>query len=192
MIKAIIFDSFGVLAEDGWTPFKRMYLTKDPELAEKVSQLGKQVDSGERSYDDMITETAKLIGLEQDTVRLAVERKVPNEELFAYIQTELKPHYKIGMLSNASYNVLDSLFTPEQAALFDATALSYELGLTKPDPKMYTIAAERLGVAVNEVLFVDDQEKHCEGARALGMQALLYKNLTQLKHDLPVLLKKNQ
>lgn len=188
MIKAIIFDCFGVLAEDGWSPFKRQYLSEHPELLLAISKLGQEVDSGERSYDDMIIETARLVGVSESEVRTAVERRVPNEELFVYITEELKPAYKIGMLSNASYNVLDLLFTPEQTATFDATALSYELGLVKPDRRMYGAIAERLGVELHECLLVDDKAGHADGARDAGMQALVYESVPQLKADLAALL----
>lgn len=185
MIYAVIFDCFGVLAEDGWAPFKRRYLENNPELQAKVSHVGRQVDAGERSYDDMISETATLVGVDEHTVREAVERKVPNEALFTYIAQDLKPHYKIGMLSNAGYDVLGELFTPEQTALFDATALSHEVGLVKPDPAMYQEIARRLSVAPHECVLVDDKKGHAEGAESIGMQAVIYNTMEQLKIDLP-------
>lgn len=188
MIKAIIFDCFGVLAEDGWTPFKRKYIEGKPEVALAVQLLGKEVDSGRRSYGDMIKETAQLLGVSESVVRTAVERQVPNEELFAYIQSELKPKYKIGMLSNASYDVMKLLFTADQAAVFDATVLSYEAGCVKPDEKMYRLIAERLGVEIGECLLVDDQQRHCNGAIDAGMQAVLYENFSQAKRDVEKLL----
>lgn len=184
MIKAIVFDCFGVLAEDGWSPFKRQYISHDPELVKKIAQLGKEVDEGKRSFDDMIHETAHLVGVGEAEVRAAVEHKVPNEALFAYIAETLKPSYKIGMLSNASYNVTDLLFVPEQAAVLDAVALSYEVGLVKPDKAMYEVIAQRLEVRLDEVLMVDDQIRHCEGALEAGMQAMIYHDMTQFKSEL--------
>lgn len=188
MIRAIIFDCFGVLAEDGWAPFKRTYLAGKPKLQEKVSKLGKEVDQGDRSYEEMIKQTAKEVGIEEEVVREAVECKVPNEELFAYIEQELKPKYKIGILSNASYDVINSLFTPRQSAVFDATALSHEVGLVKPHPSMYQIICERLEVRPEEAILVDDKEGHAEGARAASMQAIVYTTTEQLKVDLAKLL----
>lgn len=183
MIKAIIFDCFGVLAADGWSPFKRQYLA-DPEKALAVAKVGKAVDEGERSYDDMIAETAHIAGVTEQMVRVAVEHKVPNEELFAYISGSLKPHYKIGLLSNASYNVLKHLFTQEQVKIFDATALSYEIGLVKPSPEMFQAIANRLGVQPEECVLVDDQARHCAGAIAVGLQAIEYTSVEQCSAEL--------
>lgn len=184
MVKAIIFDCFGVLAEDGWTPFKKKYIEGNEKVALAVQLLGKEVDSGKRSFEDMIHETAHLVNVPESVVRTAVERQVPNEELFAYIQSSLKPAYKIGMLSNASYNVLDLLFTKEQVKLLDAHVLSYEVGLVKPDIRMYEAIAERLGVVPEECVMVDDQSRHSAGAISAGMQAILYDNFDQMKKDL--------
>lgn len=190
VIRAIIFDCFGVLAEDGWTPFKRKYLEGNPEVALAVQLLGKDVDSGLRSYEDMITETARLAGVDKKIVDDAVGRQVPNEELFTYIRSELRSTYKIGMLSNAGYNVVESLFTPAQAALFDATVLSYEAGLVKPDERVYELIAHRLGVPIEVCVFIDDHPRHCDGAKDAGMQAILYENVAQLQQDLTKVLSK--
>jgi FMN phosphatase YigB (HAD superfamily) len=184
VIKAIIFDCFGVLAEDGWTPFKRRYIEGNEEVALAVRLLGKDVDIGKRSFEDMIHETADLVGVAESVVRDAVERQVPNVELFDYIQSSLKPIYKIGMLSNASYDVMNTLFNPEQVALLDASVLSYEVGMVKPDIRMYECIAERLDVAVGECVFVDDLQRHCDGAISAGMQAVLYETTPQAKKEI--------
>lgn len=178
MINAIVFDCFGVLAEDGWSPFKHQYLG-DPEKALAVAKIGKEVDAGLRAYDDMIRETALIAGVDEAIVRAAVGHKVPNEQLFVFIREQLKPYFKIGLLSNASYNVLKHLFTPEQVALFDATALSYEAGLVKPHTDMFHLIAQRLGEQPESCLLVDDQQRHIDGAHAAGMQAIQYESLSQ-------------
>ena len=183
MIKAIIFDCFGVLAEDGWSPFKRKFLS-DPDKARLVAVIGKKVDEGTASFDEMIHETAHIAGVDEASVRVAVERKVPNEPLFELISSQLVGNYKIGLLSNASYNVTKFLFSGVQMDVFDATALSYEVGLTKPDPEMYRAITERLGVSIEECLLVDDQARHCAGAIDAGMQAVEYKTVDNLRTDL--------
>ncbi len=189
MIQAIIFDCFGVLAEDGWTPFKRKYIEDKPDVALAVQLLGKEVDSGTRNFDDMIRETAKLADVPESVVRTAVWHQVPNEDLFAYIKT-LKPDYKIGALSNASYNIINELFTLEQAALFDATVLSYEAGVVKPDRRAYQLICKRLDVLPEEAIFVDDNPRHCAGAEAVGMATILYQDVSQTRTEIEAILKK--
>ncbi|MGB4759435.1 MAG: HAD-IA family hydrolase [Candidatus Saccharimonadales bacterium] len=184
MIKAVIFDCFGVLAEDGWTPFKRKYIGNNKAVAREVADLGKQNDSGMLSYEDMIAQTAKLLRIDPQILRDAVGRKVPNEELFVFITTKLKPQYKIGLLTNASYDVRRELFTEEQAAVFDASVLSVESGLTKSDPRMYELMVQRLGVDVSECLCVDDVERYVTAAQDAGMTSIWYQTLEQLEQDI--------
>lgn len=189
MIKAIIFDCFGVLAEDGWLPFKRKYIGDNAELAQAVSDLGKQNDYGMIGNSDYFAKAAELIGVDEQTLRDAVGRKVPNEELFEYIKSDLKPKYKIGLLSNANYDVVHELFTPEQAALFDASVMSFESKLVKPDQCMFMLMAERLGVRWDECVFVDDVERYCVAAEEIGIRSILYKSPQQLKQELPAALR---
>src|SRR4029453_11128052 len=58
--------------------------------------------------------------------------------------------------------------------LFDAVVLSAEGGLGKPDPEIYLLAAERIGVPAAECVFVDDLLHNADGARAVGMQGIVH------------------
>jgi HAD superfamily hydrolase (TIGR01509 family) len=185
MIKAIIFDCFGVLAEDGWTPFKHKHILHDQKLIEEVARLGALSDRRVLTYEETIQAIAKLLDVDINELRAAVDKKKPNEELFELILNELKPHYKIGVMSNANYDVINELFEMEQAALFDAHVLSYETKLLKPDRKMFELIAKRLDVAMDECLFVDDQEKHCISAREYGMEALHFTDNDDFIEKLP-------
>jgi putative hydrolase of the HAD superfamily len=59
-------------------------------------------------------------------------------------------------------------------ALFDVVVDSSEVGARKPEPRIYEITRERLGVAHDEILFIDDIGQNLKAARALGWQTLLY------------------
>lgn len=184
MIRAIIFDCFGVLAEDAWLPFKRKYIGEDTELADQVVDLGKQNEYGMINNDEYYASLVKLTGADEALLRSVLGHKVPNEELFDYIAKELKPKYKIGLMSNANYDVTKELFTPEQASLFDASVLSFECRMIKPDPRMYQLIADRLGVLPEECVFVDDVERYCIAAEDVGMQSILFKETSILKKQL--------
>lgn len=188
MIKAIIFDCFGVLAEDGWLPFKRKFIGDNAELARDVADLGKQSDYGMIDYESHLEQVAELVGVNRAELSSALGRKVPNEELFAYIKSELRPQYKIGLMSNANYDVTRELFTPEQAELIDASVMSFESRMVKPDERMYMLIAERLGVAPEECIFVDDVERYCTAAEYLGMKGIIYQSLPQLQREIKTVL----
>jgi FMN phosphatase YigB (HAD superfamily) len=53
----------------------------------------------------------------------------------------------------------------------DARAFSHEIGVAKPDPRFFVCAMERIGIAPDRVLFIDDRRENIEAARALGIEA---------------------
>jgi putative hydrolase of the HAD superfamily len=65
------------------------------------------------------------------------------------------------------------------AELFDDVVISAEVGLHKPQPDIYRLAAERLEVQPAECIFVDDLRENCEGAEAVGMTAIRFRDPQQ-------------
>lgn len=61
---------------------------------------------------------------------------------------------------------------------------SCELNFVKPEPEIYRHTLEKLGVLPGEALFLDDKQENVEGARAVGMHALLFRDANQLQADL--------
>jgi len=59
--------------------------------------------------------------------------------------------------------------------LFDAVVISGEVGLHKPQPEIYTLAAERIGVEPADCVFVDDLRENVEGAEQVGMTGVLHR-----------------
>jgi HAD superfamily hydrolase (TIGR01509 family) len=183
VIEAIIFDLYGVLALNGWQAFKAEHFTERPQDWAELFELGRRVDAGLADTQELIRQTALKTGTTEAHVRYQLEHTVANRPLLDYISAELKPHYKIAILSNASTDVIPHIFTEEQTALFDAITLSYHVHLTKPQPEMYLKAAEALGVDPANCLHIDDQERHVAGAREAGLQALLFTGLETFKQD---------
>ena len=71
---------------------------------------------------------------------------------------------------------------------FDALVLSAEVGIMKPDPRIYHIALDKLEVKPNEAVFVDDMPANVEAARTLGMQGILFQSQEQTLDKLKELL----
>lgn len=183
--QAVIFDLYGVLAINGWQAFKAKHFADREDVWHEVYLLGRKVDAGLASYDELVRFTAEQSGESQETVRYQLEHTVANDELLGYIANELYGRYKLGILSNASNNkVIDQIFTSEQEALFDTITLSHHIGRTKPDVLMYEAAAERLDVEPKACVFVDDQERHATGAKEAGMHALVYTDVKSLRQEL--------
>lgn len=80
---------------------------------------------------------------------------------------------RVAVVSNCSHStrpIVDRLGLEDEA---DAVVLSYEVGVAKPEAGIYLTALERLRVAPDEAVFVDDQAAYCDGATVVGMSAYL-------------------
>ena len=188
MIRAVIFDCFGVLATEGWIGFKQQHFGENPAKMRRATELSHLLDAGLVSYEDAVEEIAEMAGVAVKDLDRTLKDVVANEALLEFIARALKPKYKIGLLSNVGDSWLYSLFNKDQLALFDAKSLSHEVGITKPDPRAYEIIAAKLVVEPKECLFVDDLERNVAGAQAVGMQAICYQDFALFKQQLGALL----
>ena len=62
--------------------------------------------------------------------------------------------------------------------------VSCETGVRKPDREAYLGAARALGLCPSDCLFVDDRERNCEAAEAVGMPAIVFESAEKLRMDL--------
>ncbi len=92
---------------------------------------------------------------------------------------------KTAVLSNMGDSVLASILEAfPWLKDFDALVWSFQLGMAKPDARIYEEALRRLGTQAEETLFLDDKPANVEAARALGMEGLVFTDLRQLRADL--------
>ncbi|MER7012459.1 HAD-IA family hydrolase [Saccharopolyspora sp. NPDC000359] len=85
------------------------------------------------------------------------------------------------LVSNATSRLETDLAELGVLDLFDAVVNSSRVGVAKPDPRIYRIAADRAGTELDRCLFVDDTEANVEAARALGMTGVLYRDPAELQ-----------
>lgn len=188
MIRALIFDCFGVLTNDGWLAFKERYFAPDSDEARQATELNRQSDAGFISHEEFVKDLAQLADIELVEVKRLVDGHVRNETLLTYIRDDLKPRYKIGLLSNAAANYTNELFADWQLQLFDEMTFSFELGVIKPDPRMYETIATKLDCLPEECVFIDDREGFVDGAEAIGMKGVWFKDNQQCRQELSALL----
>jgi putative hydrolase of the HAD superfamily len=126
-------------------------------LGSRIGEMGSSVPMP----DDPIEVRRKLWG--------SIRR---NDEMIA-AATSISKHYKVGLLTN---NVKEwggwREFYPTD--VFTVVVDSSEVGMRKPDPAIYRLACERLGVPPARAAFVDDIETNVEGARAVGLTAIRF------------------
>ena len=114
-----------------------------------------------------------------------MEAKGLRAKLFAQVRAEPRMRQavrraraggrKTGLISN-TWGPPPAFRRAQLDRMFDAVVRSDEVGLRKPDPEIYLLTAQRLGVRPVECVFVDDMLANVEGARSLGMAGILHKH----------------
>jgi len=94
-----------------------------------------------------------------------------NERVLDLIR-RLHGHYKLAVLSNSPPDLARWLAEWGIRDLFDVVFCSGDEGVIKPDPAAFALTLERLGVAPEEAVFIDDTPGHVEAARALGLHGI--------------------
>jgi len=190
MIKAIIFDCFGVLLGNAYKMHLMDVEREDPERAKEIRAINHASDMGILSREESADAISSLFGMDaEEFLEEQNQVEVPNAQLLEYIAS-LKPHFKIGLLSNInSRERLSIRFEPGQLdAHFDTIVASGDEGYVKPQPEIYEIVATRLGVLPSECVMIDDIAEFCEGARQVGMQAIQFQTTQQCVTDLNALI----
>jgi putative hydrolase of the HAD superfamily len=90
-----------------------------------------------------------------------------------------------GILSNMHADLLDRIRqNPPWLSAFDVSVFSCDLGLVKPDARIYRSLLDRLQLAPADVLFIDDAPGNIEAARAAGLHGIMFTSSDQLRADL--------
>jgi epoxide hydrolase-like predicted phosphatase len=97
----------------------------------------------------------------------------PDEAMLAGVRAARAAGLRTGLLSN-SWSVAD-YDRRLLGELFDAWVISAEVGLRKPDPAIYALAAERMELPPEAIAFVDDLPGNLKPARALGMTTIVHR-----------------
>jgi HAD superfamily hydrolase (TIGR01509 family) len=192
MIKAIIFDCFGVVIGDGLSALYAEHLVSKSDV-EKIRQLIDRSNKGLATADESSRQIATIFGMTYEVYRAKLtESEVKDEALLQYIQ-QLRSSFKTAMLSNIPAGSLMRRFSEEELAEhFDVIVASGEIGYAKPEAQAYEITADRLGVRLDECVFTDDRQPYVDGAQGVGMHAILYQDFPQFRADLETLLADTQ
>jgi putative hydrolase of the HAD superfamily len=99
----------------------------------------------------------------------------PNQTMIDWAAALQRAGVKTGVLSNIG-DAMEAGIVARFPWIGDFThrTFSHRLGMAKPDKAIYLHAAEGLGAAPEEILFIDDREENIAAAHAVGMQAIQY------------------
>ncbi len=194
-IRAVVFDIGGVLEV---TPDPQMrkfnvrweaqFGLQPGELDERMARmehLWRAGSLGECTEADVERGLCEIVGLTQEQMDAYMAGMwkeyvgTLNVELADYFRG-LRPRYLTGIISNSFVGAREREEALYQfSALADPIIYSHEVGVAKPDPRIYALTCERMGVRPSEMIFLDDAERCIEGARALGIHGVLFNDNAQ-------------
>jgi epoxide hydrolase-like predicted phosphatase len=200
MIKAFITDFGGVLMR---TRSDRSRRALEQRLDLPPNTIDARVFSGEVSLQAMSGKVSedelwRALERELDLTRFGMTSQEFQHEFFAedFLDEELltfirsmRPGLKTGLISNAWSGLREVLHTRVPIAdAFDLIVISAEEKIAKPDPRIYQLAVERLGVQANEAIFLDDFIENIHAAKALGLIGVHFTSSAQAHRDIRALL----
>ena len=198
MVRAVIFDIGGVLELTPPAGFRERWeksLGLGPgELDRRMDDVWRGGTLGTLSEPQVHSACAEGLGLSAQDLQAfmadfwAEYLGSANTELIDYFRA-LRPRYRTGILSNSFVGARErERETYGFEDMTDVIVYSHGSGTGKPDPSIYRLVCERLQVEPADAVFVDDHERAVEGARAVGMSAVLFRDNDQVIAELEVLL----
>lgn len=189
-MKGLLVDYGGVLTTSVWDSFRafcdaegldrdevRRLFREDPEALALLRQL----ETGELTEEEFSAGFGPLLGIPPDRYEGLIDRLFggmePDEPMIEALRHARAAGLKTGLISNSwgrgRYD--RSMF----GELFDGVVISGEVGLHKPQPQIFELGAERVGLLPSQCVFVDDLRENCEGAEAVGMIAVLHRKTNE-------------
>lgn len=207
MIQNLIFDFGGVIApisrEKAVEAFKQLGLADADQRLDKYHQTGifQELEEGKITADEFQTKLGALCGrtLSWEETRQAWMGFFTGVDVrLLDCLKELRKRYKLFVLSNTNPYVMDWACSPAFSSkgkplteYFNKLYLSYQIGITKPDRRIFDFLIADAGIDPAESLFVDDGAGNVQAAHALGFQTYCPRNGEDWRDALAALLQKS-
>lgn len=198
MIKTIYFDLGGVIVRTGDKTARTQLAA---EFGMTYTEMDKFVFECETA---MLASTGKITEIEHwlDVTRRLKrpESEMPrlrdtffggdavDQDIVNFLR-EWRKTNQTGLISNAWDGLRPWIISQKFDDAFDTMIISAEIGIVKPDVRIYQRALEKLGAKAEESIFVDDVEKNITACKALGMRGVLFKTSQQALADVRALSK---
>lgn len=173
-MKAIILDMYGVILKQTGDSFFEYVQQTFPDLdPEEILKPWHKADMGEMSSLEMWTALGFQGDIEKieknylDTIEL-------NDGFLDFIKA-VRLKYKLAIISNDSSRwskYLREKFNINQ--YFDVISISGDLGIRKPDDRIFRLTIEKLAVRAEECMYIDDRRGYLETAKKVGINTILF------------------
>lgn len=203
MIRNIVFDFGGVLVEYDFHKYFSTILGSSDKGEWFMSHIltdenNDKLDKGDKPFSYYMAEwkkewpdyTAAIDTFDKHYTDIFTEEVPGMYELM----TSLKDKgYRLLGLSNWSTKVSDVMDKfPRIFRLLDGWLVSHKVHMLKPHKEIYEAFCNKFDVKPDECVFIDDKAVNIDGAKAAGMNGIVFKDVTHLKAELELLLVKNK
>jgi epoxide hydrolase-like predicted phosphatase len=183
-MQAIVFDFFGVICSEIAPFVLPRYMSAEAAIEYKASVV-ERADLGEINLAEVLEHLSHRTSIAPADLEAAFWGCVKIDADMVALMEDLRRRTKVALLSNAMRPFLRQILEKHDLTrLFDTMVISCEEHLTKPNPAIYRLIVERLGVPASECFFTDDNPANVEAARGVGMKAAPFTGVEQLKRDL--------
>lgn len=160
-----------IYRSDAWERAKRGHMTRDEFWADRLGALGIDGEGEVAAFRARLFEHVPGI---HPAMRQLVH--------------DLRPVARLGVLSNTAVRDMGRWLAEEHdmAGIFEVVVASADVGLAKPEPEIYHLVLERLGLPPEKTLFIDDLQRNVEAAQALGIPSIRFTTLASLRAELEV------
>ena len=192
--KAVFFDLGGVVIRTEYQAPRERLAERLHLTYEDVYKIVFESETSRKASLGTVSEAEHWEAVTRKLGRPASEAESIRDEFFAgdvidrslvsFIRT-LRPRYITGVISNAWPDLRAYIVENKFDDAFYNMIISAEVGVMKPQPKIYQLALEQAKVRADEAVFIDDMPANIEAANALGMRGILFrdphKTLIELK-----------
>jgi putative hydrolase of the HAD superfamily len=197
-LAGLLVDFGGVLTTNVFASFREFCVAEglDPDAVKRLFREDprarpelRRLEVGELGEEEFAERFGSMLGVRKSeglVDRLFAGIR-PDEAMLEAVKAARRAGLRTGLVSNSwGHGRYDRDAFPE---LFDAVVISGEVGLHKPEPEIFRLAAERVALPPARCVLVDDLEENCAGAEAVGMTAVLHRGAERTLPELERLLR---
>jgi len=188
MIKAIIFDIGGVVIKTNHRKVHEYVKNKSGADYKYSLREYHNAETGKLKFETILKKIAvanKLNGNDYVKIYKFARRKFTNlDKKIVKMLGVFRKNYKLYVLSNT--NTVHKVVNKKLGVydFFNRVFLSTDMGLRKPDLKIYRLVLKKTGLKPQETVFIDDKKENIFAANKIGINGILFENYSGLKKDL--------
>ena len=201
MVEAIIFDFGRVISAQKPPSLFRSYesdLGLEPGTINSLmfeNQAWQEALVGRKTLEEFWQKIGPELNLNSPAEIDAFRRRYHSDEAVnqpvLHLMQKLKGLYRLAVLSNSPPRLTQWLADWNMLDLFDTVFCSGDEGVVKPESAAFEITLQRLAVAPEEAVFIDDTEEHEVASRKLGLHGIIFTTAEKLENELVDLLDKD-